>query len=162
MKKLFYILLLSAIGTGLYLVWNVAMREAEKKEYNTLRIANPVYIDWEDGNYQQITLGISQVIINFYGSPEGGEGDLVVCQDSFGGRDIVNWNINVEWAGGATTTQSTGANECDMFQFRVISGTTTPTIKYFGSVFSSRVYSPQIAPQTINTYEFKQNNEKGK
>jgi len=98
---------------------------------------SPIGVDWRAGNPQRMTLGVSQVTVNFDNFPVGGAGNLVVCQDGSGGRDITSWDANVRWAGGATTTQSSGAGKCDMFQFRVTSGTTTPAIKFFGSALTN-------------------------
>lgn len=89
--------------------------------------ASPINVDWRASNQQRVTLGLTAVTVEFDNIPAGGSGVLVVCQDASGGRDIAVWPVEVLWSGGASTTQSSSPNACDLFGFRATRATSTPT-----------------------------------
>jgi len=65
----------------------------------TVTDAASTTINWANGNVQSITLNTSNTTFIFTNGQAGGQYQLIVNQDTTGGRTI-SWPASVKWAGG--------------------------------------------------------------
>jgi len=113
----------------------------------SLDSSDATYIDWDNGNVQELTLTVSPTIYLVNGKP-GGVYKLIIKQSS-GSTQTVSWNtIDTEWAGGITPVMSTGASVYDVYNF-VYNGTT-----YLGDYTQNygAVATPTIITTNLYTY----------
>ena len=99
---------------------------------NGLVTTPSITVDWRAGDSQKITLGASQVSIKFINPAPEKRIFLELCQDKFAGRDVIEWDKDIVWSGGATTTQSSKPNTCDIITFYTHISTTS-TLRYLGN-----------------------------
>lgn len=104
--------------------------------HSRLVTASSTSINWNTGNVQSFSL-TSNSTLTFSNGQAGGKYDLILIQDSTGGR-TVTFPASVKWTGGATPSLSTDANSTSIVSF-LSDGT-----NYFASV-SYRPAAPPIA-----------------
>ena len=73
-------------------------------------------IDWSKGNKAKFTFGSQDETIAFANPSESCAVQLIVVQDSVGGRTIA-WNTTIKWAGKTVPTLTTDANGIDILSF---------------------------------------------
>ena len=73
-------------------------------------------IDWTKGNKAKFTFGSQNETITFTSPSKPGAVQLIVVQDSTGGRTIT-WNTTIKWVGKTVPTLTTDANGVDILSF---------------------------------------------
>jgi hypothetical protein len=80
-------------------------------------------VDWGKGNKQTVRIGTSAISIGFQNATLGDTVSLLVCNSSSGTAGTITWTSDISWPGGVQPGQTTTVDQCDMWSFNYISGT---------------------------------------
>lgn len=119
------------IGVGTTTPWAMLSASSTIASYeNTVATSTNATIDWTQGNQQLFRIGTAGTTISFSNYVRGMALRLVVCNPAGASAGAITWS-GVEWAGGTVPTQTTTANQCDVWSF--IATAATSTVKVFGA-----------------------------
>jgi hypothetical protein len=103
---------------------------------NAIATSTSQTVDWNQGAQQLLQIGTAGITVTFQNYIVGQTLRLVVCNPRSGTAGTLTWpNTSVlQWAGATAPTQTTTANQCDVYSFIATQATSTAaTALVFGA-----------------------------
>lgn len=92
---------------------------------NPVATSTAITIDWKKGNSQLIQLGGAATAVGFNNASTSGQTlKLMVCNPG-STAGALTFTQGIHWAGGTKPTQTSTANQCDLWSFIISQGTST-------------------------------------